>query len=268
MTDGQRDDGGAFAEERHAAILKILGQRGRIRNTELAALLGVTEPTVRKDVADLARQNLLHRTHGGVIAQRPSREPDLPTRVVRNVEAKTRIARRCLAMIADGDAVFLDGGSTVLRIAELLAEGRRAGSGPHNANVLTDALPVAQVLAEQPGVRSTLLGGSFRPSSGVFVGPLAVAAIKQFTVNLAFLGVTGVSEDGFTVADLAEAQLKQAVMDRARRVVVVMDRSKVGAADFAKVCEVDAVGTIVTDEADDFLADLCATAGVELLVAG
>ncbi|MGK3945122.1 DeoR/GlpR family DNA-binding transcription regulator [Streptomyces sp. RP5T] len=255
----------AFAEERHARILQLLGERGRIRNSELAELLGVTEPTVRKDVADLARQNLLHRTHGGVMAIRPAFEPDLPARVSRNTEAKTKIARVCLDLIGDGDAVFLDGGSTVLRIAELLAE--TTTRTPRNVNVLTNALSVAQTLADRAGIRHTVLGGTYRPTGGCFVGPLTLSDLDNFTVNVAFIGVTGLSEQGFTVADLGEAQVKKAVVDRARRVIVVMDHTKLGAVDFAKVCDIEAVGAIVTDQPSDYLTELCKTAGIDLITA-
>jgi DeoR/GlpR family transcriptional regulator of sugar metabolism len=256
----------AFAAERHAHILRLLDERGRVRNTELAALLGVTEPTIRKDVADLARQQLLHRTHGGAIAMRPAIEPDLPARMGRNIDGKARIARACLDLINTGDAVFLDSGSTVLAIAEQLTVAASAGE-PRNVNVLTNALAVAQTLADRAGIRHTVLGGYYRPTGGCFVGPLTEEDLTRFTVNLAFLGVTGVTEQGFTVADLSEAQVKRAAIDRARRVVITMDHTKVGAADFAKVCDLDAVATVVTDEPSRHLADLCSGAGVELVVA-
>lgn len=256
----------AFAEERHARILELLGERGHVRTSELAELLRVTEPTVRKDVADLARQQLLHRTHGGAMAARPAFEPDLPARVTRNAEAKTRIARACLVLITDGDAVFLDGGSTVLRIAELLVDASAAALA-RNVNVLTNALAVAQTLANQAGLRHTVLGGTYRPAGGCFIGPLTLSDLEGFTVNVAFIGVTGLSDMGFTVADLNEAQVKAAVVDRARRVVVVMDHSKLGAADFAKVCNLDAIDVLVTDEPNEYLATLCHEAGVELVSA-
>jgi DeoR/GlpR family transcriptional regulator of sugar metabolism len=256
----------AFAEERHARILQVLGERGRVRNSELAGLLAVTEPTIRKDVADLARQQLLHRTHGGAMAVRPAFEPDLPARVIRNTEAKTKIARACLELVADGDAVFLDGGSTVLRIAELLGE-TSATMPARNVNVLTNALGVAQALASQAGIRHTVLGGTYRPAGGCFVGPLTLADLENFTVNVAFIGVTGLSGAGLTVADLNEAQIKRAVIDRARRAVVVMDHSKLGAADFARVCALDAVDVLVTDEHSDYLAGVCRAAGVDLVTA-
>jgi DeoR/GlpR family transcriptional regulator of sugar metabolism len=269
----------AFAQERHTRILDLLSERGRIRNTELADLLGVTEPTVRKDVADLARQRRLNRVHGGAIALRPVFEPDLDSRTTRNAEAKTKIAQACLALISTGDAVYIDSGTTMLRLAELLADAEtgpgnagqegsgQGGSGqaPRNINVLTNALAVAQILADRPGIRHTVLGGSYRPAGGCFVGPLALANLGEFTVNVAFLGVTGLTEHGFTVADQAEAQVKRAVADRARRVVVAMDHTKLGTADFVKICDLDAVGTIVTDSPNDYLTELCRERGVELI---
>jgi DeoR/GlpR family transcriptional regulator of sugar metabolism len=260
-------DGPAFAEERRLRIVQLVNERGRIRNTEIAGLLGVAEPTVRKDVADLASQHLLRRTHGGVIALRPAFEPGLPERVATNAKAKSQVASRCVAMIGDGDAVFLDAGSAILRIAELLTPAGGLAARPKNVNVLTSALPVAQTLADQPNVRHTVLGGTFRPAGACFVGGLTIADLSQFTVNIAFIGISGLSEDGLTVADLAEAQLKRAAMERARKTVIAMDKSKIGVSDFAKVCDVSEVSAIVVDESTEYLEDLCRQAGVELIVA-
>ncbi|MEQ7126533.1 DeoR/GlpR family DNA-binding transcription regulator [Actinopolymorpha sp. B11F2] len=268
-----KHEGRAFTEERRARILEILDARGRVRVAELADLLAVAEPTVRKDITDLDRQGLLRRTHGGALALRPAYEPALATRVERNVAAKQAIARACLTMIDDGDAVFLDSGSTILALAEELrlavASGHpsRAGGHPSHVNVLTNALGVAQVLADVPTVRHTVVGGQFRTLGGCFVGPLALESIQQFTVNTAFLGVTGLSTSGFTVADVADAQLKNAAMDRARKVVVAMDQQKVGAHDFRKVCDLDRIDTLVTDTDDRHLRQWCADAGVDLVIA-
>lgn len=253
----------AFTEERRARILEIVAGRGRIRTVELAELLDVTQPTVRRDIADLDRQRLLHRTHGGAVAVRRSYEPTLATRAGLHVAAKQRIARACLQRIADGDSVFLDSGSTVEAIADALCES----SGPRHVNVLTNALGVAGRLAEVPAVRHTVLGGQYRALGGCLVGPLAVESLQQFTVNTAFIGVTGLSELGFTVSDMGDAELKAAAIDRARTVVVVMDASKVGADDFRKVCELDRVHVVVTDQHDKWLAARCEEAGVELVVA-
>lgn len=259
----------AFAEERQAKILTLLQDRGRVRNTELADVLQVTEPTVRKDIADLAGRQLLRRTHGGAIALRAALEPNLADRQLQHAEAKTRIARSCLALIGDGDAIFLDGGSTVQRIAELLVADPDDDlpHPPRNVNVLTNAMSVAGTVASHPQVRHTVLGGTFRPAGGSFVGPLTLQALDSFTVNLAFIGVTGLSDRRFTVADLNEAQVKAAVTERARHVVVPMDQSKLGVIDFAVVCGIQSVGTIVTDASNQYLDDLTAGHGVKLIVA-
>ncbi len=239
-----------------------------MRTAELAEALGVTEPTIRKDISDLAEQELLRRTHGGAICVRPLREPDVDTRRSQNTEQKTAIARACLHLISDGDAVFIDSGTTLQRLAELLAHPDESLGTipPRNVNVLTNALPVAQTLADVSGVRHTTLGGTFRPAGQSFVGPLAMAALEQFTVNVAFLGVTGISDGRLTVADPAEAQLKRAVMERARQVVVAMDSSKLGASDYAYVCSLDAVHTLVTDQENSYLAGLCQAHSVKLVV--
>ena len=262
------DRAGSFAEERHQRILSLLSERGRVRNCDLAALLDVAEPTMRRDIADLARQGKLTRTHGGAIAMRPQFEPDLPMRIGRNAVGKSAIARACLAMISDGDAVYLDAGSTILRLAEYLAEDSPDLARPRNVNVLTNAMPVAQTLAQRGDTRHTVIGGSFRPVGACFVGPLAIQSLTSFTVNVAFIGVTGWTESGFSVSDLAEAQVKAAAMQIARRVVVAMDVSKVGASDFARVCGLDEATTVVIDAPNEYLLKIAAKAGVEVVVAG
>jgi DeoR/GlpR family transcriptional regulator of sugar metabolism len=263
----------AFTEERRARILDIVATRGRVRTAELAELLEVAEPTIRRDVADLDRQRLLRRTHGGALALRPAYEPAMATRAGVHARSKQAIAEACAELIADGDSVFFDSGTTVQAIADALR--RRlveappgSVSRPAHVNVLTSALGVAALLADVPTVRHTVLGGQYRTRGGCFVGPLALETLQQFTVNTAFIGVTGLSEIGFTVSDLGDAQLKAAVMDRSRRVVVAMDSSKIGASDFRRVCDLDRVHVIVTDTQEPWLRSQCAAAGVELVIAG
>jgi DeoR/GlpR family transcriptional regulator of sugar metabolism len=262
----------AFSEERRAKILEIVTSRGRIRTAELAELLGVAEPTVRRDVADLDRQRLVRRTHGGVLALRPAYEPELAARAQLNVPGKRAIARACLELIDDRDSVFLDSGTSIEMIAEALRRAlTEAPPGsvarPAHVTVLTNAIGVASLLSDVPTVRHTVLGGQFRSLGGCMVGPLALENLQQFTVNTAFVGVTGLSENGFSVSDLGDAQLKEAIMDRARRVIVPMDSSKIGADDFRKVCDLDRVHTVVTDRDDPWLRAQCDAHGVDVIIA-
>lgn len=266
--DGERP---VFGEERRQQILDIVNARGRVRVRDLAVLLGVTETTVRKDVIDLHNARLLRRIHGGALAIRPSYEPDVTARRDQNAPGKEAIARACLRQIRDGDAIFIDSGTTTAAIASLLAatNGPRAENGPVpvNVNVLTNAMDVARVLAPVASVRHTVLGGQYRALGGCFVGPLAVSSLETFMLNIAFIGVTGLTDLGLTVADLSEAQVKLAAMNQARRVIVPMDHTKLGASGFARVCGLDRVDMLVTDRDNEHLRRLCVENDVEFLVA-
>ena len=262
------DDGRpAFAAERHERILLLLGERGRVRTIELAAALGVAEPTARKDIIELAGKGLLRRTYGGALAVTSTLvEPTIATRSTRRVEAKKQIAELALKMIGAGESIYLDNGTTVLALVNAIVEAPQAVR-PRNINVLTNGVEVAQSLSEVPGVRHVLLGGTYRPAGNAVTGPLTLDSLQQFSVSTAFIGVSGLADGAFTVADLTEAQVKSAVIARSGRVVVLMDSSKVGAADFARVCTLDSIQTLVTDRGGRDLAAQCADAGVELVTA-
>ncbi len=259
MTREPLPEPAVFADERQSRIAELVAVHGRVRLADLVALFGVTEPTIRKDLSALQQSGLVKRTHGGAIAVRSMLERELDVRAEANVGAKEAIARACLAEIKDGDAIFLDSGSTVQRIAAKLA-GR-------NITVLTNAIAVAQLVADLPGVEHVLVGGRLRRVAGALIGALATENLERFTANLAFIGVSGFSENGLTVADLEEAQLKATVIERAHRVVLPLDHSKVGVTHFARVCELDAVDVLVTDQASAAMEELCAAHGIRLVVA-
>ncbi|GAA1005877.1 DeoR family transcriptional regulator [Acrocarpospora pleiomorpha] len=222
-------------------------------------LLGVTEPTIRKDLSELHNRRLLRRTHGGAIAVEPRLERTLHDRGGQHREAKQKIARACRDEIARGESVFLDSGTTVQWIAE--------GLDRPDINILTNALGVANAVADRPGVRHTLLGGTIRLLGGSLVGPIALETLSRFTVDIAFIGTSGLTEEGISVADVAEAQIKRTVIDRARRVVIPMDSSKFGTADFVTVCDLDPIDMIITERATDDVARWCHAHGVDLRVA-
>jgi DeoR family fructose operon transcriptional repressor len=250
-----------FAEERRQRILAMVGANGRVRIAELVAVLGVSEPTIRKDLSLLERERFLRRTHGGAIAVRPQLEPTIDDRSMLNAEAKDVIARACVAEIARGDSVFLDSGTTVQRIARLIDQ--------EHVNILTNSLPVATALADKPpSIRHTLLGGTVRSLGGTVVGPIALETLTRFAVNVAFVSASGLSESGISVADVAETQIKQAVIERARKVVVPIDSSKFGLTDFITVCGLDRIDLVITEAATDEIRELCADHGVELRAVG
>jgi|SRR5215207_3858604 len=256
-----------FADERRDQIAELIAVRGRVRIAELVAQFGVTDPTIRKDLAALEERNVLKRTHGGAIAQRQIVSRDLPGRAGVAVEEKKAIAQACLELIADGDTVFLDSGTTIEQLALALVERRRTDGNAPRVTALTNSLAVIQAVAETPGIEHVGLGGRFRPVGGTFVGPLTIQTVERFTPQTAFISVSGLTADGITVVDLDEAQLKAAVIERAGQVVVAADHSKLGAIDFAPVCPLSEIDIIVTDRTNPELEALCATADVRLAVA-
>ena len=116
-------------DERRGRILEIVNARGGVRVSELAGLVGVTEPTVRKDIADLEDQRLLRRTHGGALAMRTTYEASISARVNSNLRGKQAITHACLTEIKDGDAIFIDGGTTMIALAEMLCPDRTTVRG-------------------------------------------------------------------------------------------------------------------------------------------
>ena len=258
------NQGPVFADERQARIAELVMTRGRARIGELASQFGVTEPTIRKDLSALQQRGMLKRTYGGALALHPIVDREFAGREGTNRSGKEAIAAACVDLLRDGDSVFLDSGTTVDAVAHALASGQRDRL---RLSVLTNTIAVASALADVPGIDCVLLGGQLQPSEGSLVGPLALENLQRFAFSSAFLGVSGFSELGISVGSLAEASLKAAVIERARRVVLPLDHSKVGSTDFAKVSDLDAVDVVVMDEASSAVRDLCTAYGIELITA-
>ena len=257
-----------FGLERREQVIRIVNERGRVRTSELAQLLNVTEPTVRKDITDLEAQGLLVRAHGGAVARGSMAEVDVATRETKNLREKRLIARACHGLIRDGDSVFLDGGTTQHELAKLLATADSdPRPGRRGVKILTNSFKVGEVCAAMTLESPIVLGGRYRPIGRVFVGPITMSVLRQFRVDIAFIGVTGVTKDGFCGADIAEAEIKTELTNRAERVVVPMDHSKIGLADFLTICPLNAVDTVVTDRPDPELSEWLDAENVELLVA-
>jgi DeoR/GlpR family transcriptional regulator of sugar metabolism len=247
-----------FAAERQEKIAAFVANRGKIRLDELAALFDVSQPTLRKDLTVLEQQGLLKRTHGGALSIRAPGERDLMTRFVQNVEAKRAIGRACCDLIEDGEAVFLDCGTTIHHFAQQLATRRV------QLTVLTNSPSIAECLADVSGITHIVLGGQLRHKTGGISGPLALEIIERFSIATAFIGGSGITEEAITVADFNEAQLKAAIIKRTQRVIVPIDHSKIGVVDFTKVCEPRDIDIVVTDFANDRLRRICRNNDIKL----
>ena len=213
------------ATDRHRAILELL----RLRDTnveQLSAALGVSEATVRRDLAILARQRHLVRTHGGATALIGVHEPEasLEERKSAQREQKEAIARAAAAHIQDGDTVLLDGGTTCAALALHLCARQ-------DVHVVTNNLLAVMTLANAPGIRLTMIGGDVRGSSLSTLGPLAELTLSRMSVDKAFLGADGVvAQFGLCEGSDQQAYLKECFIKRAAHIFVLADTDKLGRA--------------------------------------
>ena len=229
--------------DRHRRILDAVQQAGQLGVVQLAELTGTSEMTVRRDLELLADQKMLERYRGGARSLTlRGEEPPFAVRTHESADAKRRIAEAVAALIADGEAVVIDSGTTCLEVARLLA-GRRLTIMPmslHAANSLTGA----------PQLRLLLPGGEPRPGELAMTGPLATASLAALRFDTAVLGCCGLTADGLTAYDLEDAAIKRAIIASAHRVVAVAEPAKFCRTALAFVAPVSALSMVVTtDEA-------------------
>ncbi|MBZ0128680.1 MAG: DeoR/GlpR family DNA-binding transcription regulator [Rhodobacteraceae bacterium] len=205
--------------QRHRAILDHLEAEESARTVQLAASLGVTRETIRKDLAYLANRGLLRLVYGGAVRS-GLLEPDLQARLATNIEGKTMIARRAVALVPDGARLALDCGSTTLALAREL----RARSG---LQVWTNDIAIAQELATSAEV--VLLGGSYAPDENKTTGPDAVEMMATYNVDLAFISLGGLSAaQGLTDFDRDGFALRNTMRNAATGCYFLADHGKFG----------------------------------------
>jgi DeoR family transcriptional regulator, aga operon transcriptional repressor len=256
--------------ERLNAILDLVAGAGSVDVVHLASCLGVSGATIRRDLQSLSRRNLLVRTHGGAVANAvanavatglaeavPDRAP--PDRTNRLSE-KRRIAQAAAALVSEGAVVGMTGGTTATELARALADR-------HGITVVTNALNIAADLTTRPGTRLVVITGMARHGSYELVGPAAEAMLANYHLDIAFIGVDGLSShEGCTTNEEMEAQTDLAMISRARRRVVIADSSKIGKVTFARICPLSSVTDVVTDcDADSAQLQGLRSAGLEVL---
>lgn len=230
-----------LSPERENLIVDFLA--GGIRTiAELSEKLGVSEATVRRDLQALEERNLVRRVHGGAEPVRHSSKGELLFNEKTSLHAseKELIAQQAMALIQDNDAIFLDGGSTVLALARKLKDRK-------NLTIVTNSLMAASELMET-NHRLILLGGEFRARSRTLVGPLTSRILNSLAIHTAFLGTMGfTAEAGISTSDPNEAFTKEQVMQHASQVVLLADSSKLGSPSLACSGAVSDIDIIITD---------------------
>ena len=234
-----------LAQQRQSIILDHIKLHGGVRVSELTDVLGVSDMTVRRDLEALAARGMLEKVHGGATAipQHSTDEPGFDAKSSLEQSEKEGIAARAAAMVRPGTAIAISAGTTTWAKARLL------GDLP-NLTVVTNSIPVAEILYRIGGPGQTVvLTGGVRTPSNALVGPVAVNALRNLHVDLLFMGVHGMDERrGFTTPNLMEADTNRALMEAARRTVVVADHTKWGVIGLSSIAALDEADVLITDE--------------------
>jgi DeoR/GlpR family transcriptional regulator of sugar metabolism len=249
------------SRERRDQIVRLATEAGLASVDELSTMFGVTPSTIRRDLALLTSEGRLARTYGGAIAVNAHPESSLRQRIGESFDAKRSIAAWAAKQIQTGETILLDAGSTVgalaheLRTAELLT-------------VATTGMTALQELADIESVHVECLGGTLRPLSQGFVGPLTESALERMTFDRVFLGTDGINADGdICEADLRQTRLKELMARRADKVYVLAHAAKLNHRPFHAWATLPLPWTLVTESAaDDDVVQRLRGKGIDVVV--
>jgi DeoR/GlpR family transcriptional regulator of sugar metabolism len=255
------------ARERRAQIVRLVAEHERVSVADLTSRFLVTDASIRRDLTILEDEGRLHRVRGGAVGGAAARHFGIYAGKARERrEEKARIGAAAAGMISVGDVVFLDSGTTVAAIAARIPGPLRRSNA---ITVVTHSLPVVEEIGAWESPHLICLGGLYLPDYRAFVGPQAIASVRELSADIVFLGCEGLTiEQGLTTPHVLVAEVGAMMAARARRVVVVADSSKLGQSGFTPIVPITTVDALVTDSAasPDHLERIRA-AGVEVILA-
>ena len=237
--------------ERQLKIIDLVRREGRVSVERLVTEFGSSAETIRRDLSRLSLKGEIKKTHGGATLPAIHGEGPFRQRMGENVAAKRHIAQLAHQLVAPGDSLFIDTGTTTLIFAEEL-------SNINNLTVVTNSLDIAKVLGkpdtQSPETRSKvyLLGGEYQAENNQNLGPMATAQLAHFQLNWAFIAVGGInSRFGVVDFDRDEVAITQQMIDRANRSVLLADSSKFGQAAPLVIAELARFGHLFCEQAPD-----------------
>ena len=263
----QAGDRRLIGRVRKQRITQLVRERGFMSSAALAAMFGVSEMTVRRDLAELELRGVIQRTHGGAVTEATPEpgadrlaEPLTDARAGHDDHAKAAIARAAAERVGPAQAIVLGAGTTTYALGRILARDERL-------HIFTNSLRVA-ALDAAGGAEIHALGGRVHPKAMSLCGPMAIEQARKLWFDVAFIGVSAISEAGIFNHALEETEMTRVFAERATRRVVLADSSKFGTRSLVQVGALDRFEVLVTERAPaDDLAKALDQAGVQLIVA-
>lgn len=251
-----------YLSPRHAEIVELAKDRGRVHVDDLAEHFDVTPQTIRKDLNDLCEQRVLRRIHGGALF--PSGIENVEYEARRTIAAgeKEAIGKAAARLIPDGASLFINIGTTTEEVSRALLD--------HDGlMVITNNINVANRMRVYPSIEVVIAGGVVRGSDGGVVGEAAVDFIKQFKVDYAVIGASAIDHDGALLDfDFREVKVAQAIIANARHVILVCDSTKFERTAPVRIAHLSQVNTFITDRCDlPEIRRICGESDVRLVEA-
>jgi DeoR family transcriptional regulator, ulaG and ulaABCDEF operon transcriptional repressor len=247
-------------------ILALLGRQPIATVAEIAALTESSTATARRDIAKLAEKGLVTRVHGGAEA-RPAPSADAQGLAAQPFLAgqalhhgrKRAIAAAAAALCSDGDSIIINGGTTTFGMVEFIAD--------RQMQILTNSFPLAEALMRSGGNRILLPGGQVYREQGLILSPYDDDSLRHHFASIMFMGAQGIVPHGLMEGDPLLIRAEQKLLDRAERLVVLVDSSKFRSRGGLILCPLERIHTIITDDGIDPAAlAMCREAGVAVQV--
>ncbi len=247
---------------RQSEILQAARADGRVGVEALALQYDVAPQTIRRDLNDLCARGLLGRVHGGAVPANSVSNVAYEDRRGLAAEEKRRIGAAAAALIPDNSSVILNLGTTTEQVARALYDRR-------DLMVVTNNINVVNILSGSAPKELILAGGTVRQSDGGIVGEAAVGFIRQFKVDCAVIGASALDEDGAILDfDQREVSVARAIIENARRTILVCDHMKFDRTAPMRICPLSAIDQFVTDrEPPSRFRAACVAAGTGIVIA-
>lgn len=229
--------------ERQRKIFEIIKKEKTISNKNLQNKLFISESTLRRDLNDMERQGIIHRTHGhSSLIESSSRESSILVRVQTQVKEKNSIAVKCATLLTKNESYFVDSSSTAGYVLPLL-------DNLPNVTVITNGLNNAAILTQSPNVRVYLPGGIIYNNTNSVLGIDTVNYIKNFNCNAFIFSCGGISlASGITEASLEQALVKREMLNHSKVHILLVDHTKFDKIFLCKTCEFEDIDYVITDK--------------------
>ncbi len=228
--------------ERRLLIIKKLDLHGKVDVRELSKLFGVSEVTIRNDLAQLEKKNILIRARGGAIKIDPvGIDYHISEKDKINIKAKQLIGSEAVKFVNEGDTIMIDSGTTVIELVRNL--DKKIG-----LTVITNALNIANQLYNNENIQVIIPGGVIRNKSFSLIGTAAEKSLKNYYCDKLFLGVDGLNIDyGLSTPNIEEAHFNSTMIEMSNQVIVLADSSKIGKRSLAFICPLSKIDVLITD---------------------